>query len=67
MDNYGTVVPYLFLATFIIALVFGIIQYRKARKAKSEHHRSASAEANHEPPATGTRAGDAGREHPARP
>ncbi len=43
------IVPTLFIVTFVIALVFGIWQYRKARKARREHHRSASAEAAGEP------------------
>lgn len=49
METTSSIVPYLFLATFAIAIIFGLIQYRKASKAKREHHRSASAEANHEP------------------
>ncbi|MBC7940871.1 MAG: hypothetical protein H7Z19_14100 [Chitinophagaceae bacterium] len=53
MNFDSSIVPYLFLVTFLIAIVFGVIQYRKARKAKTEHHRSASAEANHEPVAPG--------------
>lgn len=44
-------VPALFFITFALALVFAFIQYRKAKKAQREHHRSAGAEANHEPPA----------------
>lgn len=42
----------LFLVTFAFALAFGIWQYFKARKARREHHRSASAEAAGEPPVT---------------
>lgn len=49
MDS--SIIPYLFLVTFIIALALGIVQYRKARKAKAEHHQSASARANGEPAA----------------
>ncbi len=51
----NTIIPWLFLATFVIVLVIGIIQYRKAKKARQEHHRSASAEANNEPRTTGRR------------
>ena len=40
----------LFFINFPLALVFGAIQYRKAKRAQREHHRSASAAANHEPP-----------------
>lgn len=47
MDN--SIIPYLFLVTFILALALGIWQYRKARTARAEHHRSASARANNEP------------------
>jgi cytochrome oxidase assembly protein ShyY1 len=47
MDS--SIIPVLFLVTFILALALGIWQYRKARKARAEHHRSASAKANHEP------------------
>lgn len=50
MDSYDGIIPYLFAITFVLALVFGIWQYRKVRKAQREHHRSASAVANHEPP-----------------
>jgi uncharacterized protein HemX len=47
MDS--TITPYLFLVTFILALAFGVWQYRRARKARQEHHRSASAKENNEP------------------
>lgn len=50
MEN--TVIPYLFLITFVFALAFGVWQYWRARKARAEHHQSASARANHEPRAT---------------
>ena len=51
MGAYETIVPYLFLATFALAIAIGLWQYFRARKAQREHHRSASAVANHEPPA----------------
>lgn len=44
------IIPALFMVTFAIALVFGVWQYLKAKKARREHHRSASAEAAGEPP-----------------
>jgi hypothetical protein len=47
MDN--TITPILFLVTAILALAFGFWQYRRVKIARKEHHRSASAEANHEP------------------
>lgn len=51
MDNWGTIVPYLFLATFVIVLVFALAEWRKTRRAQKEHHRSVAAEVNHEPQA----------------
>lgn len=48
-SSTNTVIPYLFLATFVIALIVGVMQYRKARKAKDEHRRAASAVAKGEP------------------
>jgi cytochrome oxidase assembly protein ShyY1 len=45
----GSIVLYLIVFTFAVVLAIGIWQYRKARKARKEHHRSASAMANHEP------------------
>jgi cytochrome oxidase assembly protein ShyY1 len=50
------ITPVLFSVTFIVAIAFGIWQYRRAKIARKEHHRSASAEAHHEP-----RAGDDSR------
>ncbi len=49
----ASIIPYLFLATFIIALGLGVVQYLKASKAKDEHHRSASARVHDEPRAGG--------------
>lgn len=54
----ASVVPYLFLVTFVIALGLGIMQYRKARKARAEHHRSVSAKEQGEPYAPGGPQGD---------
>lgn len=50
MDS--SITPVLFLVTVVLALALGIWQYRRAKTAREEHHRSAAAEANHEPPAT---------------
>lgn len=42
MDSYdGAIIPVLFLVTLLIALALGIWQYRRARKARREHHSSA--------------------------
>jgi hypothetical protein len=43
------ITPVLFSVTFILAIAFGIWQYRRAMIARKEHHRSAGAEANNEP------------------
>lgn len=51
-SDTSAIIPYLFLVTFILALGVGVWQYMRARKARQEHHRSASAKANHEPRAT---------------
>ena len=51
MDIFdGTIVPWLFLATFVIVLVLAVVQFRKVRKAQREHHRSAQAVAHGERP-----------------
>ncbi len=50
MDNIGgTIVPWLFLVTFVLVIAIGIVQWRKARKAQREHHRSVQAEVQGEP------------------
>jgi cytochrome oxidase assembly protein ShyY1 len=42
MDSYdGAIIPVLFLVTLLIALALGIWQYRRARRARREHHHSA--------------------------
>jgi cytochrome oxidase assembly protein ShyY1 len=46
------ITPVLFSVTFILAIAFGIWQYRRAMTARREHHRSAAAKANNEPRAT---------------
>ena len=44
----ASVIPYLFAATFAIAIVYAIVQWLKVRKAQREHHVSASARAHPE-------------------
>lgn len=51
MDN--SIIPYLFMITFILVLGVGVWQIFKVRKARAEHQRSAQAEALHEPKLTG--------------
>lgn len=43
------IVPALFLATLVIALLAGLWQLAKVRKARREHHRSAAAREAGEP------------------
>jgi hypothetical protein len=43
------ITPVHFSVTFILAIAFGIRQYRRARIARRQHHRSATARANNEP------------------
>jgi len=44
MDYFNSsIVPYLFLATFVIVIVYAVIQYRAAKKAQRGHHTSADA------------------------
>jgi hypothetical protein len=38
-------IPALFMFTFLAAIAFAIYQYRKAKKARAEHHQSAEAKA----------------------
>jgi hypothetical protein len=44
-----TLVLALFLVTAVLAVVLGIVQFRKARRARQTGERSAAAEARHEP------------------
>lgn len=55
MDS--NIIPYLFLVTFLIALVFGVIQWNKAKKARREHHHSVGGKT--EPEANRSSAGGA--------
>jgi len=48
----SSIIPYLFLVTFILAIGIGIWQYRRARVAKKEHHTSADARAHGDEPGT---------------
>lgn len=41
MDN-SSIVPFLFFITFLLALIFGVVQFFKAKKARREHHHSAA-------------------------
>lgn len=50
MDFNFNLIPALFLVTFVIAIGFGVMQFVKARKARREHHQSASARAQGETP-----------------
>lgn len=47
-DSY--LIPALFMLTFVLAIVFAIFQFKKARKARAEHHQSAQAKAMGERP-----------------
>jgi len=49
MNTSSSIIPYLFLATFAMAIVWAVVQYFKAKKAKREHHRSAASIANEQP------------------
>ncbi|TCO99298.1 hypothetical protein [Rubrivivax gelatinosus] len=44
------IVPALFAITLLIALVFGLYQYRKVMRARREGRRSVQAEVRGEPP-----------------
>ncbi|WP_200231118.1 hypothetical protein [Rubrivivax gelatinosus] len=45
------IIPALFVITLLIALAFGLYQYRKVTKARREGRRSVQAEVRGEPPA----------------
>jgi fructose-specific phosphotransferase system IIC component len=47
-DSY--LIPALFMFTFVVAIAFAIYQYRKAKKARAEHHESAQAKVLGEQP-----------------
>jgi Flp pilus assembly protein TadB len=57
-----SLIPYLFGVTFALAIVYAAYQWWRAKKARDEHHRSASARANGEPrKPSGQAPGDAPR------
>jgi len=47
-DSY--LIPALFMFTFVVAIGLAIYQYRKAKKARAEHHQSAQAKVLGEQP-----------------
>lgn len=47
-DSY--LIPALFIITFLLAIVVGVYQYNKAKKARAEHHQSAQAKVRGERP-----------------
>ena len=52
MSADNSIVPYLFMVTFLVAIGIGVWQYSRARKAKQEHHRSADARVHGDTPST---------------
>lgn len=52
MGSNDDIIPYLFLVTFILAIAFGVWQYRRARKAKENHHTSADAKVHGDAPSS---------------
>lgn len=50
MNTDSSIIPYLFLVTFILALGIGIWQYLKVKKAKREHRQSADARVHGDQP-----------------
>lgn len=52
MTADNSIVPYLFLITFVLAIVFGLWQYNRSRKAKQEHHKSVDAKVHGDMPGT---------------
>lgn len=62
MGGDNGIIPYLFLVTFIFAIAIGVWQFRRARKAKENHHTSADAKIHGDAPGpTGTSATGADR------
>lgn len=47
-DSY--LIPALFMMTFVAAIVVALYQYKKAKKARAQHHQSAQAKAMGERP-----------------
>ena len=52
MNADNSIVPYLFMVTFLVAIGIGLWQYNRARKAKRVHHRSADAKVHGDAPST---------------
>ena len=50
MNADNSIVPYLFMVTFLVAIGIGLWQYSRARKAKREHHRSVDAKVHGDTP-----------------
>jgi len=50
MSDNTSIIPYLFLVTFILAIGIGVWQYRRAVKARREHHQSADARVHGDAP-----------------
>lgn len=43
MPTDSFLIPALFVLTFVLAIVFAIYQYKKAKKARAQHNQSAQA------------------------
>jgi cytochrome oxidase assembly protein ShyY1 len=67
MNFDDSIIPVLFLATFVLALVIGVWQFRRARKARQEHHTSADAHVHGDKPARPVSEQAPSRETPGRP
>jgi hypothetical protein len=50
MDSSSSIIPYLFLVTFVLVIAAGVWQYFKARKAKDQHEQSADARVHGDAP-----------------
>lgn len=50
MPTDSFLIPGLFMLTFVLAIAFAIYQYKKAKKARAEHHQSAQAKVMGERP-----------------
>ncbi len=50
MGGNDSIIPYLFLVTLILAIAIGLWQFRRARKARENHHISADAKAHGDAP-----------------
>ena len=50
MDSNSSIIPYLFMSTFILVLGIAIWQYFKVTKARREHRQSADARVHGDQP-----------------